>query len=290
MRNIKGILLSGGKGSRLAPLTSIISKHLLPVYDKPLIYYPLSVLMMAQIRDIMIISTERDLPLFQNLLHDGSNLGMNISYLVQENPNGIAESLILAEDFIGQDKVSLILGDNIFYGNDLENKLVKAANFKSGAKIFIQHVNDPERFGVVSLKKNGDIDQIIEKPKSPQSNYAVTGLYFYDSNASYFAKKLQPSDRNELEITDLNNLYLKEVALDYEILGKGFAWLDTGTYQSLLQASAFVETLQNQQGIQICCPEEIALMNDWISKSDLERLIANQSSNYYQYLKALIEN
>ena len=287
---MKGIILAGGAGSRLHPLTNVISKQLLPINDKPMIFYPLSILMMARIKEILIISTKTDLPLFEKLLGDGTNLGINIKYKVQEKPKGIAEAFLLAEDFISDEDVSLILGDNIFYGNDLSDYLKeKTKNAKSGATVFGYQVSDPERFGIVQINKQGKAVSLFEKPKKPKSNYAVVGLYIYDKNVTNYAKKLKPSKRGELEITDLNKIYLDKGKLNVSILNKGFAWLDTGTHSSLLEAGQFVNTIEKRQGLKIGCIEEVAYRNGWISKKDLIKIAKNYENNQYgDYLKKIV--
>ena len=269
---MKGIILAGGSGTRLYPATISVVKQLLPIYDKPMIYYPLSVLMLAGIRDILIISTPSDLPRIKELFKDGCQLGLNISYKIQEKPNGIAEAFIIGKDFIGNSNVCLILGDNIFYGQGFTQMLEKNAKIEKGATIFAYPVKDPERFGVVEFDKNKIVKNIDEKPKNPKSNWAITGLYFYDNDVINIAKKIEPSDRGELEITSINQEYLKRGELKVELLGRGFAWLDTGTHQSLLEASMFVQTIEHRQGYKIACIEEIAYRKGWISKKDLLNL------------------
>ena len=278
---MKGLILAGGKGSRLHPLTLSLSKQVLPVYDKPMIYYPLSVLMLAGIREILIITTQNDLPLYKNLLQDGSQLGIEIEYAEQENPEGLAQAFLIGEDFIGEENVCLVLGDNIFYGQHFSEKLEKAARKKNGATIFGCFTQEPQRFGVVAFNKEGKVLNIEENPRMPKSDYAVTGLYFYDNEVVERAKKIKPSGRGELEITDLNNLYLQESSLEVEILGRGFAWLDTGTFDSLLEASQLVQTIQKNQGLMIACLEEIALKNKWISIEDVERQAKKLSNSPY---------
>lgn len=286
---MKGIVLAGGSGTRLYPLTKVTSKQLLPVYDKPMIFYPLSTLMLAGIRDILIISTPTDLPNFERLLGDGSGFGIKLTYKVQPSPDGLAQAFIIGEEFIGNEPVAMVLGDNIFYGNGFGKTLRAAAENaeKNGrATVFGYYVNDPERFGVVAFDENGQVVSIEEKPKTPKSNYAVTGLYFYPSGVSEKAKRVKPSARGELEITDLNETYLGEKTLDVQLLGRGFAWLDTGTVDSLAEATNFVQMVQNRQGIQISALEEIAYRNGWISKSELlESAEKYGKSPYGQHLK-----
>lgn len=267
---MKGIILAGGSGTRLYPLTEVTSKQLLPVYDKPMIFYPLSTLMLAGIRDILIISTPRDLPNFEKLLGDGSEYGIRLSYKVQEKPNGLAEAFIIGGEFIGKDSVAMILGDNIFYGNGLSSNLKEAVNFtKKGAAVFGYYVDDPERFGIVEFNNKGEAVSIEEKPKHPKSNYCVTGLYFYDNSVVEYAKSLKPSKRGELEITDLNRIYLEKGKLNVIILGRGYAWLDTGTVDALSDATEFVKVIEKRQGIMISAIEEIAYKNGWIDKAKL---------------------
>ena len=286
----KGIILAGGSGTRLYPVTHTISKQLLPVYVKPMIYYPLTTLMLGNIRDILIISTPQDLPHFENLLGDGSQWGLKLSYTAQPSPDGLAQAFILGADFIGDDVSTLILGDNIFYGHDLEHLLNSANTRESGATVFAYHVNDPERYGVAQFNADNQVISLEEKPKQPKSNYAVTGLYFYDQKVVDLAKNLKPSARGELEITDLNKLYLDKNELFVEMMDRGYAWLDTGTHDSLLDAGQFISTIENRQGLKVACPEEIAYRKNWITKSDLENLAKPLLKNQYgKYLAGLIE-
>ena len=288
---MKGIILAGGSGTRLYPLTTVTSKQLLPVYDKPMIYYPLSILMLAGIRDILLISTPIDLPHFQRLLKDGSEYGINISYAEQPAPDGLAQALIIGENFIDGDSCALILGDNIFYGGGLTSLLRRAAVKECGATVFGYYVEDPERFGVVEFNKDGKVVSIEEKPENPKSNYAVTGLYFYDNRAVDFAKKVKPSDRGELEITDLNRFYLEDGSLEVEILHRGSAWLDTGTIPSLYQASEFVRSVEQNQGLQIASLEEIAFNNSWIDKETLLKQAKRyEKTAYGKHLYHVAEN
>lgn len=290
---MKGIILAGGSGTRLYPLTMVTSKQLLPVYDKPMIYYPLSVLMNAGIRDILIISTPQDLPRFEELFGDGKSFGINLSYAVQPSPDGLAQAFVIGEKFIGKDSVAMVLGDNIFAGHGLKKRLKEAAkNAKDGkgATVFGYYVDDPERFGIVEFDKNGKAVSLEEKPANPKSNYCVTGLYFYDNSVVEYAKRLKPSARGELEITDLNRIYLEKGELNVEILGQGFTWLDTGTHDSLVEATNFVRTVETHQHRKIACPEEIAYLNGWITKEQLLALYDPMKKNQYgQYLKDVVD-
>ena len=287
---MKGIVLAGGSGTRLYPVTKAMSKQMVPIYDKPMIYYPMSVLMLAGIKEILIISTPRDIVNFKELFKDGSELGLNIEYAVQEQPNGLAEAFIIGKDFIGNDSVAMILGDNIFYGQSFSEKLMNAANLKDGAMIFGYYVQDPRAFGVVEFDKEGKVLSLAEKPEKPKSKYAVPGLYFYDNSVIEKAKKLKPSSRGELEITDLNKAYMEEGDLSVTLLGRGMAWLDTGTHASMLQASNFVEAVQNTQGTYIACLEEIAYRKGWINANKvLELAKPLMKTGYGKYLVDIVE-
>ncbi len=288
--NRKGLILAGGSGTRLYPVTQSISKQLLPIYDKPMIYYSLSTLMLAGIRDILLISTPHDIPRFEALLKDGSQWGINIQYCVQNSPDGLAQAFILGESFIGNHLSTLVLGDNIFYGHDFNNLLLNASDRKEGATIFTYHVQDPERYGVAEFDQLNKVISLEEKPLKPKSNYAVTGLYFYDQDVMDMAKSLSPSSRGELEITELNQLYLNNNKLHVEVMGRGYAWLDTGTHKSLLEASQFIATIENRQGLKVACPEEIAYRKKWIDTNQLEKLAEPLLKNSYgQYLKSILQ-
>jgi glucose-1-phosphate thymidylyltransferase len=290
MSKQKGIILAGGSGTRLYPITQAVSKQLLPVYDKPMIYYPLATLMLAGIRDVLMINTPHEQALFQRLLGDGGQWGINITYAVQPSPDGLAQAFIIGRDFVGNDRSCLVLGDNIFYGVGLTERMKRAAAREHGATVFGYFVKDPERYGVAEFDQTGKVIGLEEKPSAPKSHYAVTGLYFYDNRAPDFAANLKPSPRGELEITDLNRCYLDDDSLHLEQLGRGYAWLDTGTHESLMEAGDYIQTIENRQGLKVCCPEEIAYANQWIDAEQLLRLAAPLAkTGYGQYLKNLIE-
>ena len=287
---MKGIVLAGGHGTRLHPITKVICKQMLPVYDKPMIYYPLSVLMLSGIRDILIISTPKDLPRIKSLFKDGKSLGLNISYKIQKKPKGIADAFIVGKEFIGKDSVALVLGDNIFYGHDLTRMLKEATSNKTGATIFGYYIKDPHRYGVIEYNKSHRVLSIEEKPENPKSNWVCTGLYFYDNSVVKMAKSLKPSARGELEITDINNIYLKKKQLKVKLLGRGYAWLDTGTYDSLVDAAIFIKTIEERQGLKIGCIEEIAYQNGFIDKKQLKKLAKEINTSYGEYLLSRINS